>query len=773
MQQFSALFKKEIGGYFKSSFAYFVFFIYLFVSIGGAFYFGAYLAMHDTAVYALFYLQPVVLTLLIPALTMRLWSDEYKSGTAEFLLTQPVADKLMVLAKFAAAGFFAVAMSLCLLPFIVYTATWLKIDWGNIFCCYLGTWLFILLFCALGCFISSLSKYTVVSYLLTVFVSGLWLLMPFTKLSDIYGNFLFAEIGFSDLLYFLTFAVALIWLNVLVLEYIRSAQKNKGLKFLGFSALFIVGMVALNVAFIVLFDGYKADLTIGRQYTLQPASRDIVKSVNKPITIDVYISKDLKAKNAEYYYYYQQTKRFIEKYQKVSNSMISVNMVEVEPFSEMEKIVLNTGMYYEENLKGTKDYFGAVIRDNEGQGEVIKQFLPQRRAFLEKDIDKVLLKLTDKEVIKTIGIYYDPRQDLDKFNGFSLNLEEDYNVLSVSEDTYEISSKLDLLILVNPKELPLHFLYAVDQYIANGGNIIMFFDLLTEGQSEETNLKTPQAVIFMDQMGVLLKDELIDDGDIADGYKVSDGKINIYKALSFTVKDENVKVKPVILSKDGYIAALISGQYKSAFEQNPHQSKEILHNMMPHTYYSSETPNVVFVGDADIIENETWIDDSSPDQNPYSVVYKSANMEVIRSLIDEMVGNDIYNALPQNAKKASVFGIGEQINAELYDKYSEKLNAIAEEMKLNRVKLLQKSGGDENKLQILLQSDESGLQLGQSEQKMEKLLYQVRKQYSSKVNGIIFFCVFGWPLVAGLLSWILMLRRERRKRKQIREMFYE
>ena len=84
MQQFKALFKKEMSGYFRSHFAYFVFFIYLFISIGGAFYFGEYLAMHDTAVYALFYLQPVILVLLIPALTMRLWSDEYKSGTAEF-----------------------------------------------------------------------------------------------------------------------------------------------------------------------------------------------------------------------------------------------------------------------------------------------------------------------------------------------------------------------------------------------------------------------------------------------------------------------------------------------------------------------------------------------------------------------------------------------------------------------------------------------------------------------------------------------------------------
>jgi len=773
MQQFSALFKKEIGGYFKSSFAYFVFFIYLFVSIGGAFYFGAYLAMHDTAVYALFYLQPAILMLLIPALTMRLWSDEYKSGTAEFLLTQPVSDRVLVLAKFASAGAFAVMMSLCLLPFIIYTSVWLKIDWGNIFCCYLGTWLFIMLFCALGCFISSLSKYTIVSYLLTVFASGLWLLMPFTKLSDIYGNFLFAEVGISDFTYFLTFAAALIWLNVLVLEYIRSAQKNKGFKFLGFSALFALGVVALNGAFTVLFDAHKADLTVNRQYTLHPVSKEIVKSVVKPITFDVYISKDLKSKNAEYYYYYQQTKRFIEKYQKASHAMISVNVMEVEPFSEMEKIVLKSGMYYEENLKGTKDYFGAIIRDNEGQGEVIKQFLPQRRAYLEKDIDKVLLKLTRKEVIKSIGIYFDPRQDLDKFNGFSLNLEEDYNVLSVSEDTYEISAKLNLLILVNPKELPPHFLYAVDQYIANGGNVIVFFDLLTDGQSDETNLKMPQAVIFMDQMNLLLQEGLVNEGSIADDYKVSDNRLNLYKALSFIVKDENVKVKPIINGKDGYIGAIISGQYKSAFEQNPHQSKEVLRSMMPHTIYSSETPSVAFIGDADIIENETWIDDSSPDQNPYSVIYKSANMEVIRNLIDEMVGNDIYLSLPQNDKNASAFGIGEQINSELLDKYSDELNAITEEVKLNRAKLLQKSDGDENKLQILLQSDETGLQLGQSEQKLEKLLYQIRKQYSSKVDGIIFFCVLGWPLAAGLAVWLLMWRRERRKRKQIREIFDE
>ena len=773
MQQFKALFKKELGGYFKSSFAYFIFFIYLFVSVGGAFYFGSYLAMHDTSVYALFYLQPIILALLVPALTMRLWSEEYKSGTAEFLLTQPISDKLPVLAKVSASGFFAILMSLFLLPFIIYTAGWLEIDAGNIVCCYLGVWLYILLFCSLGCFVSSLSKYTIVSYLLTVFVGGLWLLMPITKLNDIYNNFLFAEVGFSDFTYFLIFAASFIGLNILVLDYIRSAQKNKGIRFFGFAVLLLAGVVAINTAFWVLFDEYKADFTSARQYTLSPISREITDSITKPIFIDVFISKDLRAKNAEYYHYYQQTKRFIDKYQKASSSMISINITEVEPFSELEKEVLAQGLYYEENLKGTKDYFGAIVRDNEGQGEVIKQFLPQRKAFLEKDIDKTLLKLTRGEVIKSIGIYFDPRQNIDMFNGFALNLEEDYNVLSVTEDTYEISLKLDLLILVNPKEMSVSFLYAIDQYIANGGKVIIFFDLLTRGQSDEINLETPQVVVFMDQMKVLLGESMVDDGFATDEYKISGKDLELYKALTFKTDEEEFEVKPVILNENGLVGAVLRGHYKSAFTSNPHQSKEVLQSMMPQTLYGSESSTVAFIGDADIIEDYSWIDENSPDDNPYSTVYKSANMEVIRTLVDELIGNDIYNNLPQKGSLESVFGIGEQVNAELYDEYEEEYNSINEDMRINKLKLLQLSGGDENKLQVLLQSDEAGLRLGQAEQKMEGLVYKIRKQYSTIINTMIFVCVFLWPFTAAAGIWLITVLFERRRRQKIKEMVNE
>ncbi|MBR1600881.1 MAG: Gldg family protein [Alphaproteobacteria bacterium] len=769
MQQFFALFKKEMNGYFKSYFAYIIFFIYLFVSIGGAFYFGAYLAMHDTAVYALFYLQPAILALLIPALTMRLWSDEYKSGTAEFLLTQPLTNLSPVLAKFVASGVFAIAMSLFLLPFIIYTAEWLKIDWGNVICSYVGVWLYILLFCSLGCMISSLSKYTIISYLLTVFISGLWVLLPLTKLYEIYNNFLFAEVGISDFTYFIISSTLLLWLNIWILDYRRSAQKNKNLRFGLFFLFSIVGAIALNSALFMMFNTHKVDLTYNGRYTLHSRTREIVNSVKQPITLDVYISKDLKAKDAEYYYYYQQTKRFIEKYDKESASMINVNITEVEPFSELEKNVLNRGLYYEENSKGTKDYFGAIVRDNNEQGVVIKQILPQRKAFLEKDIDKALLKLTQKDVIKTIGIYFDPTQNLEEFNAFTLNLEEDYNILNVSEDTYEISAKLNLLILVNPKEMPLSFLYAVDQYIASGGKVIIFFDLLTKGQSEYTNMKSLQAVVFMDQMKVLLGEDLVDEGSSAENYRVSEQKLNLYKALTFTVDNKEFSVTPVIENPKGYVGAVLRGQYKSAFEINPHNDKEILNNMMPHTIYSSEPATVAFIGDADIIENETWVADSSPDANPYSVINKSSNMIMLRKLIDELAGNVIYNELPQKNDNESFFGIGEQVNAGIFGKHYEQYGAILEDMKMQHLKLLQKSGGDNEKLQKLTQLDETGLALGQDEQKMENLFYQIRQQYSAKINEIIAMNVFAFPILATVFLWLIAMFVGRYKLKKIME----
>ena len=110
---------------------------------------------------------------------------------------------------------------------------------------------------------------------------------------------------------------------------------------------------------------------------------------------------------------------------------------------------------------------------------------------------------------------------------------------------------------------------------------------------------------------------------------------------------------------------------------------------------------------------------------------------------------------------------------EWYEEYEEEYNSISEDMRINKLKLLQLSGGDENKLQVLLQSDKAGLQLGQAEQKMESLVYKIRNRYSTIINTMIFVCVFLWPLTAAVSIWLVIVLFARRRRQKIKEMTNE
>ena len=195
--------------------------------------------------------------------------------------------------------------------------------------------------------------------------------------------------------------------------------------------------------------------------------------------------------------------------------------------------------------------------------------------------------------------------------------------------------------------------------------------------------------------------------------------------------------------------------------------------MMPHTLYGSEKATIAFIGDVDIIENETWVADNSPDENPYSVIEKSANMQVVRRLIDKLVGNDIYNNLKVNDGNESVLGIGEQINAALYEEHYTEYTDILENIKINRLKLLQKSGGDANEMQKLMQIDKIGMDLGAEEQKLQSLFYEIRKSYTRIINSIIATFVFALPLCAALLLGLIFALNERRKKRKIKEMFNE
>lgn len=192
-----SLFRKEIQGFLGSLIGYIV--IIVFLSIMGLI---MWVFPGDTNVldaeYAalspLFNIAPWVFMFLIPAVTMRLFAEENRAGTIELLLTKPLTDFQIILAKYY-AGIVLVIFSLT--PTLIYYATVYylgspvgNIDHGGTWGSYIGLLFLASAFVAIGLFASSLSDNQVISFIIAVFLSFfLYIGFDFISNMDLLGTF--------------------------------------------------------------------------------------------------------------------------------------------------------------------------------------------------------------------------------------------------------------------------------------------------------------------------------------------------------------------------------------------------------------------------------------------------------------------------------------------------------------------------------------------------------------------------------------------------------
>src|SRR3989344_3066382 len=135
-QKVYILSKKELMGYFNSPIAYV--FLAVFLIVGNWLFFNNFFIQGQASMRNYFVLLPWVFLFLIPAVTMRLWAEEKRSGTIEFLLTLPGTDWQAVLGKFISALAF-LTFSLLLSLSIPFSAAWLgNLDLGPVVGGYLG-----------------------------------------------------------------------------------------------------------------------------------------------------------------------------------------------------------------------------------------------------------------------------------------------------------------------------------------------------------------------------------------------------------------------------------------------------------------------------------------------------------------------------------------------------------------------------------------------------------------------------------------------------------
>ena len=231
--------KRELLSYFQSPVAYVFIIIFLVANAGCTFLIGNFYESQQASLELFFLFHPWLYLFLIPSVGMRLWAEERRAGTHELLMTLPVQLVTSVLGKFLAAWvFIAVALALTF-PMIVTVHHLGDPDNGPIITGYLGSLLMAGAYLAVASFTSALTKNQVISFILSVILCLILVLLGWgvmgnilhaifpVWITDLISQFSFTShfeairrgvVDLRDLIYFLSVILFMLMVNVLVLD---------------------------------------------------------------------------------------------------------------------------------------------------------------------------------------------------------------------------------------------------------------------------------------------------------------------------------------------------------------------------------------------------------------------------------------------------------------------------------------------------------------------------------------------------------------------------
>ncbi|MFP4205547.1 MAG: ABC transporter permease subunit [Spirochaetaceae bacterium] len=170
MKSMFAVARRELATYFNSPIAYIVVIVFLAFTSSWFFYVRRFLAQNVASMREFFAIIPIVFVILIPAVTMRSWAEEHKSGTAEVLLTLPISEGRIVAGKFLGALALLAVMLLLTLPVPLTVSPLGDFATGQIIGQYIGTLLLGAVCISVGLFVSSLCRNQVSAFVLGVVV---------------------------------------------------------------------------------------------------------------------------------------------------------------------------------------------------------------------------------------------------------------------------------------------------------------------------------------------------------------------------------------------------------------------------------------------------------------------------------------------------------------------------------------------------------------------------------------------------------------------------
>ena len=269
----------------------------------------------------------------------------------------------------------------------------------------------------------------------------------------------------------------------------------------GLVGLIVVLVILVAVNIIIGNLRLRADLTEEDLYTLSEGSRNVLNTLDRPVTLKLFSNADAPEVPVYLKRYAKQVEDLLTEYKIRSDGKVSVEKYDPEPDSEEEEWARRYGISGQPlDMFGSPLYFGLVAVSGDRE-DVIPALDPRTEGLLEYHITRLVYRVTNPDkpvvgVLSSLPVFGSPAMppqmpgqpqppQQEPWLAFS-ELESDYDVREIDPPVAQIDPAIQALVVVHPKELDDETLFAIDQYVLGGGHLMLFVDPMNAADMESS-----------------------------------------------------------------------------------------------------------------------------------------------------------------------------------------------------------------------------------------------------------------------------------------------
>ena len=225
-----------------------------------------------------------------------------------------------------------------------------------------------------------------------------------------------------------------------------------------------------------------------------------MQSIQEPVTLHYFFSDQASKDIPQLRTYANRVQELLQEYAQLSKGMITLNVIDPVAYSEQEDQATEFGLQgVPTGPAGESVYFGLAGSNSTGETETIAFFQPNKEQFLEYDVSKLIYSLTNTKkpvvgLLSRVPMFSSFDMETQRIRdpwAVTTQLQQLFDVRNIDFAEGKFDDDLEVLMVVHPKDLSLKTLYAIDQYVMQGGNLIVYVDPYAEADVPVMDSNSP------------------------------------------------------------------------------------------------------------------------------------------------------------------------------------------------------------------------------------------------------------------------------------------